>query len=119
MNLTKGRDGWKATTNIDLPDVIAHGGRDGGREGKSVLTISTSKSRDGISTTASVGWCGDGFMTHAMGLGTGCGDYYRTILKSGARCTEKAVKTMHEEALQQQDALIAEATAFYQSQVRV
>lgn len=114
MELHKGTNGWRARTDIDMPDVIAHGGKDGRTPGHSVLRIETSKSRLGISTIASIHWAADtGSMIHAMGLGTGCGDYYRTVTQSGARCTEKAIKAMHELAMNQEDVIKAEVRTFY------
>lgn len=114
MNLRKGRDGWEATTELDMPDVVAFGGREGGREGKTVLQIQTGKGqRQHIRTRAAVIWRGDGFMTHAFGLGSGTGDYSSTVVQRMTRCTEKTVKELHDEALLQTDAILAQARAFY------
>jgi hypothetical protein len=58
----------------------------------------------------------DGSYSHAFGLGTGLGDYSKRVLVTATRCTEKAVREQHTQALGQADALLAEAHAFYAAQ---
>lgn len=54
---------------------------------------------------------GSGY-THAFGLAGG-GDFSRVILHRDARCTEKTIRAMHEEALQGFAAVLADARAHY------
>lgn len=114
-DLTKTRDGWKAKTYIVLPDVRAYSCHSRPDEkGETKLTISTSKhSHSGLSSYASVAFHGEHFTTHAMGMGIGCGDYGRTVLKSGDRCTERAVARLHAEALTLVDIVMIEVRAHY------
>ena len=108
--------GWQAQTFIALGAAVDAFGKPGERR----LLIETCKgygpgkalhSRASVSLHTS-----DGCYAHAFGLGTGLGDYSRVILRSGARCTEKAVRELHAEALLQADACMAEARAWYARQ---
>jgi hypothetical protein len=108
------RDGWQARTVADLgpaKDTFGH-------EGMRQLTVSTSKNtfRRELQASASVSLSMGDHTVHAMGLGTGCGDYSRTILRSGAKCTEKNIRALHVEALMRWDAIMAEARAHYARQ---
>ncbi len=118
MELTKGKNGWRALTQIDIPDVVAHGGREG-KPGKSVLQIETAKGYNGgICTVARVIWQGDTFHVHALGMGSGRGDFFATVLQTPGRCTEKTVKAQHEEVLTHADAILAHARQFYAMQAQ-
>jgi hypothetical protein len=116
--ISKGRAGWRAETRITLPDVRAHAlTHRPDEKGETKLTIVTSKrSRVGVSAFASVAFHGEHFTTHAMGMGTGLGDYGRTLLVSGARCTEAAVLRIHAEALAELPAVLEEVRVHYAKQ---
>ena len=119
ITMSKDRDGWRAETRINLLDVRAHALTYRPNEkGETVLTLTTSKrGRGGLSTFASVAFHAEsGFTTHAMGMGTGLGDYGRTILQSGDRCTEKAVTRLHAEALARVPAVLEAVRAHYAAQ---
>lgn len=82
------------------------------------ITIETSKSsypKGTVTTTVSVGWISaDGLgVTHHLSFVSGQGDYHKTIERTEARATEKAITTQHDRALARFDALIAEAVAYY------
>lgn len=113
VTITKGqRTGWKALTKIALCKV-APGSEPLHREGGTrVLRIETGKaSRGGIYTTATVILERDGMMTWAIGS-----DYHKRLAQSPARCTERSVSDLHNEALKLADAVIAEARAYYEAQ---
>lgn len=98
------RDGWNATSQFDLSD-------------RRVLKIRTCKRSigTGLQTSATV-WhdTGDGGMRHAMGLGTGCGDFSETLtLTQPKRITEKAVAEQHQRVLSQLDLIRARVAQFY------
>jgi hypothetical protein len=116
--MRKDRDGWRAETRITLPDVQAHALTHRPEEkGETVLSLTTSKRTRGLSTFASVAFHAEnGFTTHAMGMGTGLGDYGRTILQSGDRCTEKAIARLHAEALNLVPTVLEAVRAHYAAQ---
>ena len=122
--LEKGRNGWRAATQIILPDVQAHGARPDSfgvsKAGDSRLDLTTRKdSHGGISSIADVSFYGvDGFTVHAVGFGSPSGDYWRTVLKSGDRCTEKAVARLHAEALARLPEIRAEISLHYLAKAR-
>jgi hypothetical protein len=88
--------GWNAKTYYDF---------DGDRK----LSLRTSKAeRGGISTFASVALHKDGFTTFAIFQ-----DYGKTVLRSGAKATEKAITTLHAEAQAMLPQIIADAKAHY------
>ena len=100
----KEHDGWNAETSIDL-------------ENQRVLKLRTGKLSigGGLQTTATV-WTdtGDGGLTHAMGLGTGLGDFSETVvLIPTCRITEKLVTEQHEQALKQIDFIVMRIALFY------
>lgn len=95
MQLSKGRDGWKAETHIEL---------DGGRW----LDISTWKSNGGIRSRVHCYRREGSFRTYALFQ-----DYNATLATSTARCTEKAVAELHRQALAKLDEVKAAVTAFY------
>lgn len=81
------------------------------------LRITTGKSyRGGISSRAQVGIVthGSGYTGFqiSMGLGGG-GDYSKVIVTTAVRCTEKALRSLHAQALEQAEATLAEARAKY------
>jgi hypothetical protein len=90
--------GWNAKTYYDF---------DGDRK----LSLHTSKrERGGISTFASVALHKDGFTTFALFY-----DYGKTVLRSGAKATEKAVAALHAEAQALLPQVIADAKAHYEA----
>ena len=101
FRIAKGRDGWAAETRIKLDD---HGlpGR--------VLELSTYKSsRGGVWTHAQCLKLEGGFVTFVIFQ-----DFSKTVQQDRkARCTEKTVETMHQAALAQADAIVAECVAAY------
>ncbi len=99
--VSKDRDGWGANSKIKLDD---HGlpGR--------ILEVSTYKwSGGGVWTHAQCSKIEGGFKTFVI-----YGDFTKTIQRNTkARCTQKTVETMHEVALADIEALLAECVAFY------
>ncbi|WP_288639143.1 hypothetical protein [Comamonas kerstersii] len=98
------RDGWNAVSQFEL-------------SARRVLKIRTCKRSigAGLQTTASV-WhdTGDGSMRHAMGLGTGCGDFSQTLmLTQPKRITEKAVTEQHESILRELASIRVKVEQFY------
>ena len=105
----KDRDGWNAQTIIDLKD-------------RRVLKLRTGKRSigGGLQTTATV-WTdtGNGGLIHAMGLGTGLGDFSETIVVTRpARITEKLVTEQHQGVIRQADAIQAQIAQFYTQQAQ-
>lgn len=104
--MQKGREGWNAKDTIDLGAATS-----AGRTGTRMLEISTYKrSRGGIHTRVNCHIVADGCTIFEV-----FGDYNKTVATiEGAKCTEKAVKTLHATVMAQQaDAILAEARAFY------
>jgi hypothetical protein len=90
--------GWNAKTYYDF---------DGDRK----LSLRTSKhEHGGIITFASVALHRDGFTTFALFQ-----DYGKTVLRSGAKATEKAIATLHAEAQAMLPQIIADAKAHYEA----
>jgi len=111
--IEKRKDGWQAKTYIIIGPAEDHFKRSGERR----LCIDTSKAlRGGLVTRASVSLHQGNSYSHAFGLGTGLGDYSKRVLVTATRCTEKAVREQHAQALGQTDALLAEARDFYAAQ---
>ncbi len=100
-SMQKGRDGWAAQTDIELEPME--------QDAKRILRIQTSKARCGISTSASV-WKLDGRGTMSTEL---YGDFRKTIAVATNRCTEKAVRTLHETALASKTEVLAQVNAHY------
>lgn len=104
----QGRDGWEATTAIELGE-------------SRVLTVETSKSyKGGVQTIAKVSTRERGCLTHRMCLSLGGGpidkgdyDFRENITAPAGRVTEKAVRTQHAAALVGAAALVARAIAHY------
>jgi len=62
------------------------------------LRIRTGKVNGCLKSIASVYAKSDGFETHAMGMGSG-GDYYQPIDSVDKRATQKAIDTLHDNAI--------------------
>lgn len=123
--LIKNDNGWKATTDIELGEVPAN---EYEKAGKRVLRITTSKhsfnkmvSAQASCHTSRPSVNGNYWTeTHAMGLGSGLGDYSQYIIKEAVlRCTEKVIKEMHAKALEHVETAIANAKAHYAKQAGV
>lgn len=95
MNISKGRDGWKAETSIKL---------DGGLW----LDITTLKGNGGLRSRAQCYRRENGFITFVLFQ-----DYSATLATSPARCTEKAVADLHRQTLGKLDDVKAAVAAFY------
>lgn len=104
----QGRDGWEATTAIELGD-------------SRVLTIETSKAyKGGVQTIAKVSTRERGFLTHRLCMALGGGpinkgdyDFREEITAPTGRVTEKAVRTQHAAALVGAAAQVERAIAYY------
>lgn len=92
----KGRDGWQARTEINLNTKDR------------VLVITTSKGSRGLSTHSMVNTKVRGFLQWEL-----YGDFSKSTPYPGVRCTEKTVRELHQQALDAQAAVIAEAAAHY------
>jgi hypothetical protein len=117
----RAKSGWVAITNIKIDDVPATATE---LAGERILRISTRKHsfNSFAISSASVHTArpsGHGYTTetHAMGMGTGCGDYSATILRDApARITERVIRGMHLKALRQVDDIREAALAHYAAQ---
>ena len=69
-----------------------------------------------IVTRAYVCTVDDGFETHAMGMGTGLGDFSARVAAVPGRSTERAVLAAHTEALCDYPRILAAAEAHYAAQ---
>lgn len=100
--LYKDRDGWMARSRIELEPHGLEAGR--------VLDVQTYKSgRGGVWTHAQCGMVKDRCFSFMMFQ-----DFGKTLKEDRkARCTEKTVKTMHETALAEIEATLAEVVARY------
>lgn len=96
--INKGRNGWQAETHVPL-------------FGDKLLVIHTRKGSNGLYTSITGQKLDRGFLVWEL-----FGDYSKRI-DHPERCTEKAVRTLHEQALATKDALIADATAHYAAKV--
>ena len=106
--LRRNRDNeLRAETEVALPRLDVAGDRD--QQGYRV-TLSTHKAYrgGGIEARASVARHREGFMTTDL-----FGDFSRSILKHPSRGTEKAIRTLHEQALALVPALLDEIESFY------
>ena len=109
--ISKGYDGWQATSEAVLGETP---------EGTRILKLRTSKTRCGLSASASV--CirkgEDGYAVETTVI-------FQDFFKSGIasqpckRVTEKAIQGAHENALEHMGQLIKEATAFYGEQSQI
>ena len=102
--LHRDRDGWHATSNLDLAD-------------NRLLQIRTYKSTSGgaLRTNATVHTkTGDGGLRHIMGFGSAGGDFSETLVASKpARVTEKVVTAQHESVLKTLPGVLAAVEAHY------
>lgn len=105
---SKGYDGWQAVSEAEIGQTA---------EGPRILKLRTAKTRGGLAASASV--CirkdaGTGFMSETTEI---FGDFYKSgiALTECRRVTEKAVKEVHDHALQTMDSLIVEAQEFYRN----
>lgn len=100
--MTKDRDGWEARSRVKL-DRYGFPGR--------ILQITTSKSlRGGIYSHAMSAFISeDKSFVWAMGA-----DWEKRLANQPkARCTEKAIKTLHALAIANVEALVEDCVAFY------
>lgn len=94
--ISKGRDGWEAKTTIDM-----------GADSR-VLIVSTHKTTGGMVTSAMVNKRDGAFLTWDM-----FGDFNKRTVYKGVRCTEKAVRDLHQQALDSIEQTLAAAAAHY------
>lgn len=95
--ISKGRDGYEARTTIEL-------GFD-----RRVLVINTHKTTGGLVTAHTVMKQDDhGYMSYILFQ-----DFTKRTVFKGARCTEKNVKEIHQQALDVSDLTMSEAAKFY------
>ena len=90
MKVIKDRDGWRAESEINIGEAEAHG-----YKGHRILKISTSKSRRGIGSYASVVLRSQGMETFVMY--EDFSEHFNDV--PCARVTEKSVKAAHESGL--------------------
>ena len=96
MEITKGRDGWQATSTVPL-------------EGKRHLKIRTGKSdRAGLVTMASAFVLTDTGYTFVM-----FEDFSKRVGQADARCTEKTVALAHAAVMAKVEEIKADALAYY------
>lgn len=104
MELTKGKDGWRAKDLIDF---------DGPRK----LCVETYKYSGSMITRAAVNTYTDYGFSHAFGLAGG-GDYSERVIVSAERATEKTIAKQHAEAMEQLEQIIQRAKAHYAKAVQ-
>lgn len=93
----KGHSGWKAETTVDL-----------GADSR-VLRVSTYKSAaGGLFTYATVHKAEGRGLVHMP-----FSDFVRRVSVAGARCTEKNVRELHQDALARIDSIRGDAIAHY------
>lgn len=90
------RNGWTARTVIELG---AH---------NRVLVIETRKTQGGMVTSQTVNTKQNGMLAWEM-----LGDFSKRLVYKGARCTEKTVRDLHQQALGVSDLVMSEAAAYY------
>lgn len=92
------RGAWQAESRFAMQD-------------NQMLSLTTSKRSDGkISTIASVAKRENGFLTFALYQ-----DYWKTINISEAKATEKAVSSLHAQALADLETIKADVLGFYEA----
>jgi len=103
----------KQTQEIEL-GLTRNEYNDPTRTFRAVLEIETDKWTGEIRATAKVMWHGHHSRQHAYGLGGG-GDFSKTLAKSPARATQKAIDTLHAQTFTPEviAALTAEALDWY------
>jgi hypothetical protein len=89
--------------------------------GTRVLVITTSRDTDragrvtGISSYAKGCVVEGAFLAHMAPIGKSWGDFRRTVIfEAGKRATEKSVREMHQKALANLDALMADVRQHYE-----
>lgn len=117
VNIVKTDNGFKATTDYKMGDVA---------DGSRVLRITTRKRlfcKGEVMTQATVHTAkptGEGYITetHAMGTGSGLGDFSMNVERVAcSRVTEKTVVEMHKKNLAGFAAILTRAIAHYERQV--
>lgn len=95
--LRKGPYGWRATSSVDIA---------GGR----TLEVTTRKrtNSNALVTYVSAGRVDGSFFTHLM-----YEDYCKCHAATIARCTEKAVASLHADVMANIDSIVADVVAFY------
>ena len=109
-HITKDRNGWNATTEVDLPEI-------GGNFLLKLLTYKRTSSGS-LTTTATV-WqkTGDGGLSHRFGFGAMGGDYECTVtISRPIRITEKLVREQHDLGLLAMNVIRTNAQTFYEGQ---
>lgn len=79
------------------------------------LVISTRKSAQGLTTTATVQTVRNGLCTFIMG-NTDSSDFHRRLTLSACRATDKAVRAQHQQALAGLEDLILQVDRHYHAQ---
>jgi hypothetical protein len=106
--ISKGIEGWQATSEAVLGETP---------KGTRILKLRTSKTRGGLSASASV--CvrkgEDGFSSDTTMIFQ---DFFKSSIAPTPckRVTEKAIQSAHENALEHMGQLVKDATAFYEAQ---
>jgi hypothetical protein len=117
VKIVKTDNGFKATTDYKMADVA---------DGSRVLRITTRKRlfcKGEVMTQATVHTAkptGEGYIaeTHAMGMGSGLGDFSMTVERVAcSRVTEKTVVEMHKKNLAGFADILARAVSHYERQV--
>lgn len=97
----KFNDSWRGDTKIKLWDNFS-------------LTISTRKDSRGIATYARVDKLEDGYSTHMLYQ-----DYSKCWASlAGARCTEKAIKALHEANLEDVKVILFDVYTHYEKEYK-
>lgn len=104
--VTRDRDGWHASTRIELTPPR-------------ILEIRTRRHSNAnqLVTRATVSTLRDGFLSHAVGYGTAGGDFSRHVLaEPKPRITERVVRAQHAAALERLDEIRRAIDAHYAPQ---
>lgn len=102
---SKDRDGHQLKTTHELAN-------------QRVLIITTSKSTlsKRLQSRAAVHLRDGNSLIHAIGYGTGGGDFSERLLDQQIRATEKATRSQHEQALSMLDSILVKVAAHYANQ---
>ena len=104
-NIRKGRDGWEAKTEMPITGLTI---TEGDKVKQGYLTIRTGKTSRGIETGATVAFRDGMFMTHRL-----YEDFNVRFAARASRCTEKAIREIHADALAKLDTIMGAALAHY------